>query len=38
MYSFADAGGGELPGLIVSFDDEEVTIGFNHPGRAQYPV
>ena len=31
MYSFADAGGGELPGLIVGFDDEEVTIDFNHP-------
>ena len=31
MYSFADASGGELPGLIVGFDDEEVTIDFNHP-------
>jgi FKBP-type peptidyl-prolyl cis-trans isomerase SlpA len=31
IYSFADASGGELPGLIVAFDDEEVTIDFNHP-------
>jgi FKBP-type peptidyl-prolyl cis-trans isomerase SlpA len=31
VYSFADASGGELPGLIVAFDEEEVTIDFNHP-------
>lgn len=31
VYSFADASGGELPGLIVAFDDDEVTIDFNHP-------
>lgn len=31
LYSFADASGGELPGLIVAFDDDEVTIDFNHP-------
>lgn len=31
VYSFADAGGGELPGLVVAFDDDEVTIDFNHP-------
>jgi FKBP-type peptidyl-prolyl cis-trans isomerase SlpA len=31
VYSFADAGGGELPGMIISFDDEEVTVDFNHP-------
>ncbi|WP_206613556.1 FKBP-type peptidyl-prolyl cis-trans isomerase [Parahaliea mediterranea] len=31
VFSFADAGGGELPGLIVAFDDEEVTVDFNHP-------
>ena len=29
--SIGYAGGGELPGLIVSFDDDEVTIDFNHP-------
>ena len=31
VFSFADAGGGELPGMIIAFDDEEVTIDFNHP-------
>ncbi len=31
LFSFADAGGGELPGLVVAFDDEEVTVDFNHP-------
>jgi FKBP-type peptidyl-prolyl cis-trans isomerase SlpA len=31
VFSFADAGGGELPGMIISFDDEEVTVDFNHP-------
>jgi len=31
VYSFADAGGGELPGLVIEFDDEWVTIDFNHP-------
>lgn len=29
--SFADAAGGELPGMIVGFDDKEVTVDFNHP-------
>jgi len=29
--SFADAAGGELPGLIIAFDEEEVTVDFNHP-------
>ncbi|WP_439107250.1 FKBP-type peptidyl-prolyl cis-trans isomerase [Congregibacter sp.] len=29
--SFADASGGELPGMIVGFDDSEVTVDFNHP-------
>lgn len=29
--SFADAAGGELPGMVVAFDDEEVTVDFNHP-------
>ncbi|EEB77594.1 peptidyl-prolyl cis-trans isomerase, FKBP-type, putative [marine gamma proteobacterium HTCC2148] len=31
VFSFADAAGGELPGMIISFDDKEVTIDFNHP-------
>ncbi len=31
VYSFADAGGGELPGMIISFDDDEVAVDFNHP-------
>jgi len=31
VFSFADAGGGELPGLVVAFDNEEVTVDFNHP-------
>ena len=31
VFSFADAGGGELPGMIIAFDDDEVTVDFNHP-------
>jgi FKBP-type peptidyl-prolyl cis-trans isomerase SlpA len=31
MFSFADAGGGELPGLIIEFDEERVSVDFNHP-------
>ncbi len=31
VFSFADASGGEVPGMIISFDDEEVTVDFNHP-------
>jgi FKBP-type peptidyl-prolyl cis-trans isomerase SlpA len=31
VFSFGDAAGGELPGLIVAFDDEQVTVDFNHP-------
>ncbi len=31
VFSFADASGGELPGVIVDFDDDEVTVDFNHP-------
>ena len=31
VFSFADAGGGELPGMLIAFDDEEVTVDFNHP-------
>lgn len=31
VFSFADASGGELPGLIVAFDEQQVTVDFNHP-------
>lgn len=31
VFSFADAAGGELPGLVVAFDEAEVTVDFNHP-------
>ena len=30
VFSFADAGGGELPGMILAVDDEEVEIGRAH--------
>ncbi len=31
MMSFADANGGELPGVIKAFDESMVTVDFNHP-------
>ena len=31
VFSFADAGGGELPGMLIDFDEEDVTVDFNHP-------
>ena len=31
VVSFADAGNGELPGVIGEFDDKMVTVDFNHP-------
>ncbi|WP_041523977.1 FKBP-type peptidyl-prolyl cis-trans isomerase [Gilvimarinus agarilyticus] len=31
MLSFADAQNTELPGVVVDFNDEEVTVDFNHP-------
>jgi FKBP-type peptidyl-prolyl cis-trans isomerase SlpA len=31
VFAFEDAGGGEVPGMIISFDEEEVTVDFNHP-------
>lgn len=31
LFSFADAAGGELPGMIISFDEEDVEVDFNHP-------
>ncbi len=31
MLSFADAQNSELPGVVKAFNDETVTIDFNHP-------
>ena len=31
LFSFADAAGGELPGMIISFDENDVEVDFNHP-------
>lgn len=31
MLSFADTGNGELPGVVVDFDDDKVSVDFNHP-------
>lgn len=31
MLSFADAQKTELPGVVVSFDDDVVVVDFNHP-------
>lgn len=31
VFSFADAAGGELPGMVIGVDEEEVTVDFNHP-------
>ncbi|MBA6414307.1 FKBP-type peptidyl-prolyl cis-trans isomerase [Parahaliea sp. F7430] len=31
VFSFADASGAELPGVIAAIDDEEVSVDFNHP-------
>jgi len=31
VFSFADASGGELPGMIIAFDEKDVTVDFNHP-------
>jgi FKBP-type peptidyl-prolyl cis-trans isomerase SlpA len=31
VFSFADAAGGEVPGMIIAFDENEVTVDFNHP-------
>lgn len=31
VFSFADAAGGEVSGMLLSFDDEEVQVDFNHP-------
>ena len=31
VFSFADAAGGELPGVVDSFDENTVRVNFNHP-------
>ena len=31
VVSFADKSASELPGVVTDFDDERVTIDFNHP-------
>lgn len=31
VVSFADANDGELPGVVAEFDDNMVTVDFNHP-------
>lgn len=31
VISFADAGNGELPGVIAEFNDSKVMVDFNHP-------
>ena len=31
LFTFADAAGGELPGVVKTFDADEVTVDFNHP-------
>ena len=31
LFSFSDASGGELPGMIISFDENDVKVDFNHP-------
>ncbi|MEH6576684.1 MAG: peptidylprolyl isomerase [Amphritea sp.] len=36
VISFADAGNGELPGVISEFNDQTVTVDFNHPLAGQH--
>lgn len=31
MLSFADAQKAEMPGIVATFDDDTVTVDFNHP-------
>jgi FKBP-type peptidyl-prolyl cis-trans isomerase SlpA len=31
LFTFADAAGGEVPGMIADVDDTTVTVDFNHP-------
>jgi len=31
LFSFADAAGGEVPGMIAAVGEDSVTVDFNHP-------
>ena len=31
LFSFSDAAGGELPGMVISFDEQDVEVDFNRP-------
>ena len=31
VFAFADASGGEVPGVVTEFDNDEVVVDFNHP-------
>jgi FKBP-type peptidyl-prolyl cis-trans isomerase SlpA len=31
MFYFADAGGGEVPGLVIAIEEDWVSVDFNHP-------
>lgn len=31
LFYFSDAAGGEVPGMVIEFDEDEVTVDFNHP-------
>jgi FKBP-type peptidyl-prolyl cis-trans isomerase SlpA len=35
VISFADANQSELPGVVSSFDEQEVVVDFNHPLAGQ---
>lgn len=38
VVSFVDKSGSELPGVVTGFDDERVTIDFNHPLAGRHLV
>ena len=31
LFTFADAAGGEVPGMIAKVSEDTVTVDFNHP-------
>jgi FKBP-type peptidyl-prolyl cis-trans isomerase SlpA len=31
LFYFSDASGGEVPGLVIAIDEDNVTVDFNHP-------
>lgn len=31
MFSFADAAGGEVPGVVIELTEENIRVDFNHP-------